>query len=105
VKKLVNATRRWLVMVSRGARITILALVAGAVVALSGSPAQAQPYYNYYGPQPYYGARCQTYWYGGTMYTNCPAPPYTYYYNGPYYAPYYTYYYYGPSRSAGSRER
>jgi|GEM_PF-6207547 len=99
-------------MVARVTRITILALVAATVIALSGFPAQAQPYYynnynNYnYGPQPYYGATCQTYSYGGMMYTNCPQPqPYTYY-NSPYYAPYSTYYYYyGPSRSAGSHER
>ncbi|HLY23290.1 MAG TPA: hypothetical protein VKT83_12570 [bacterium] len=61
--------------------------------------------YNYYGPQPYYGATCQTYYSGGMMYSNCPPQPYTYYNNGPYYSPYYTYYYYGPSPSAGSRER
>lgn len=82
-------------MLSQAGRITILALVAAAVVALSGFPAQAQPYYYYgpppqpyYGPQPSYGATCQTYSYNGATYSNCPQQPYYtqyyYYYGNPY---------------------
>lgn len=70
-------------MLSKMTHGAVWAIVAAAVVALSGFPAQAQPhYYNDYGPRRYYGAACQTYSYGGMIYTNCPQP-----------APYYTYYY------------
>lgn len=105
-------------MTSRVTRVTILALIAAAVVALSGFPAQAQPYYYnyygqpYYGPQPYYGATCQTYSYNGATYSNCPQQPYTYNQNPPYYqnppysSPYYTqYYFYGPYYTTDERER
>lgn len=84
------------------ARVGILALAAGAVVALSGTPAHAQVYINPYAYPN--GASCQTFSYGGRLYSNCPGQqPYPYYTN----QAFTPYVYYGPSyaRTAGARER
>jgi hypothetical protein len=87
------------------ARVAIFALAAGAFVALSGLPAQAQVLYSYpYYGTPYYnyGAACETFSLGVLAYSNCPV-----YYTTPYYAPYYphTYYYSRPYRWTGQHGR
>jgi hypothetical protein len=100
------------------ARGAVLALAAGAFVALSGVPAQAQVVYSYpYYGSPYYGnpyyynyrAACDTFSFGVLSYSNCPYQPYTYYpapYYGNYYAPYPHYYYGRPYyRRDGGRGR